>query len=51
VPVSELVPLRQRVFVRTETALAVFANAPRVAARLFRKDVDALIDQDPSPRG
>ena len=51
VPVGELVPLRQRVFVRTETALAVFANAPRVAARRFRKDVDTLIDQDPSPRG
>jgi antitoxin (DNA-binding transcriptional repressor) of toxin-antitoxin stability system len=51
VPVGELIPLRQRMFVSTETALAVFAGAPRVAAGRFRKDIDALIDQDPTPRG
>ena len=51
VPVAELVPLRQRVFVAAEAALAAFAVAPRVAARRFRRDVDALIDQDPTPRG
>ena len=51
VPVGELIPLRQRMFVPTETVAAVFAGAPRVARGRFRKDVDALIDQDPTPRG
>jgi antitoxin (DNA-binding transcriptional repressor) of toxin-antitoxin stability system len=51
VPVGELVPLRQRVFVPADAVLAAFGGAPRVAARRFRKDVDAVIDQDPTPRG
>ena len=51
VPVGELIPLRQRVFVPVEAALAAFAGAPRVARERFRKDVDALINQDPTPRG
>ena len=51
VPVGELIPLRQRVFVPAETALAAFARAPRVAIGRFRRDVDAVIDQDPTPRG
>jgi hypothetical protein len=32
-----LIPLRRRVFVPTEAALAAFAGAPRVALRRFRK--------------
>lgn len=51
VPVGELIPLRQRVFVQTEAAVATFAGAPRVAPGRFRKDVDAVVDQDPTPRG
>jgi antitoxin (DNA-binding transcriptional repressor) of toxin-antitoxin stability system len=51
VPVGELIPLRQRVFVPTDSALAVFAGAPRIARARFRKDVDSVIDQDPTPRG
>jgi antitoxin (DNA-binding transcriptional repressor) of toxin-antitoxin stability system len=51
VPVGELIPLRQRVFVPTEAVLAAFAGAPGVRSRRFRKDVDALIDQDATPRG
>jgi antitoxin (DNA-binding transcriptional repressor) of toxin-antitoxin stability system len=51
VPVGELIPLRQRLFVPAEAALAAFAGSPRVAFRRFRKDIDALIDQDPTPRG
>lgn len=51
VPVGELIPLRQRVFVPTDAVLAAFAGAPRVALGRFRNDVDALIDQDPTPRG
>ena len=51
VPVGELIPLRQRMFVPTEAALAAFAGAPRVTPARFRKDIDALVDQDPTPRG
>jgi hypothetical protein len=51
VPGGELIPLRQRVFVPTEAALWSFAGAPRVSPGRFRKDVDALIDQAPTPRG
>jgi antitoxin (DNA-binding transcriptional repressor) of toxin-antitoxin stability system len=51
VPVGELTPLRQRVFVPTDAVLSAFAGAPRLALGRFRKDVDALIDQDPTPRG
>ena len=51
VPVGELTPVRQRMFVPAEAALAALAGAPRVAPRRFRKDVDAVIDEDPTPRG
>jgi antitoxin (DNA-binding transcriptional repressor) of toxin-antitoxin stability system len=51
VPVGELIPLRQRLFVPVEAATEAFAGAPRVARARFRKDVDAFIDQDPRPRG
>ena len=50
VAVGELIPLRQRLFVPAEAALAAFAGAPRVAFRRFRKDLDALVEQDPTPR-
>jgi antitoxin (DNA-binding transcriptional repressor) of toxin-antitoxin stability system len=50
VPVGELTPVRQRRFVATEAVLASFAGAPRITRRRFRKDVDAVIDQDPTPR-
>jgi hypothetical protein len=45
------VPLRQRVFVPADAVLAAFSGAPRIAPRRFRKDVDAVIDQDPIHRG
>lgn len=51
VPVGELIPVRQRVFVPAEAAAAAFAGAPRIARARFRKDVDAMVDQDPTPRG
>jgi antitoxin (DNA-binding transcriptional repressor) of toxin-antitoxin stability system len=50
VPVGELTPLRQRMFVSVESALAAFARAPRVSVKRFRKDIDAVIAQDPTPR-
>lgn len=51
VPVGELIPVRDRTFVRAERAIAAFAGAPRVNLKQFRNDVDALVSQTPSPRG
>ncbi len=51
VPVGELTPLRQRQFVAADAAVAVFAGAPAVEPDRFRADLDALIDQNPAPRG
>ena len=51
VPVGELIPLRQRMFVAAEAAIAAFAGSPRVEIKRFREDLDAAIDQDPTPRG
>lgn len=50
VPVGELVPLKQRIFVPVDAAVAAFAGAPRIAPKRFRRDIDGVIDQDPSPR-
>lgn len=50
VPVGELTPLRKRQFVAAETAVAMFAGAPTIEQERFRFDVDALLDQDPTPR-
>lgn len=49
VPVGELSPVRPRRFVDAAAALAVFRGAPRIDAGRFRDDVDALLDQDPTP--
>jgi prevent-host-death family protein len=51
VPVGALVPLRQRRFVPADIVLAAFAGAPRMSRVRFRKDLDATIDQDATPRG
>lgn len=50
VPVGELIPVRTRRFVGAEAAAAAFAGAPRIARARFQKDVDAVIDQDATPR-
>jgi antitoxin (DNA-binding transcriptional repressor) of toxin-antitoxin stability system len=51
VPVGELAPLHGRTFVATDAVLEAFAGAPAIAADTFRAEVDALVDQDPTPRG
>ncbi len=51
VPVGELRPVRRRVFVPAKLAIAAFARAPRVDLERLRKDIDAVINQDPAPRG
>jgi prevent-host-death family protein len=49
-PVGELLPIRRRQFVPADVARAVFAGAPQTDADRFRREVDAVVDQDPSPR-
>jgi prevent-host-death family protein len=51
VPVGELVPIKPRVFVPVDTVTAVFRGAPRLGYARVRKDLDARVDQDPTPRG
>lgn len=49
-PVGELTPIRRRQFAARETVLAIFAGAPKVDFKHFRADLDAVVDQDPTPR-
>lgn len=51
VPVGELTPVRPRRFVPAGEVVAAFAGAPAIAPDRFRADVDAHLDQDPTPRG
>jgi len=51
VPVGELLPLRQRVFVTAEAAAAAFKGAPRVDIRRLRKEMDVAVDQNLAARG
>jgi antitoxin (DNA-binding transcriptional repressor) of toxin-antitoxin stability system len=51
VPVGELVPFKPRVFVAADAVAAAFRGAPRVLRGRFRRDLDRVINQSPSPRG
>lgn len=51
VAVGELVPLHARRFVAADAAVAAFADAPPIDREQFLADVDAALDQDPTPRG
>lgn len=51
VPVGELTPLRRHRFVPAETAVALFRAAPSMDYERLRHDLDALVDQDITPRG
>jgi len=51
VPVGELAPLRRHRFVRADTAVAIFCQAPPVDHTQFREDLDRVSSQDPTPRG
>lgn len=50
VPVGELTPVRRQRFVDSATFVAAFAGAPKIDYARFRADVDAFLDQDPTPR-
>ena len=50
VPVGELSPLRRHRFVRAEAAVALFRHAPALDAERFRRDLDRVSSQEPTPR-
>lgn len=49
-PVGELIPMRRHRFVRAEAIAEIFANAPAIDANRLRDDLDAVADQDITPR-
>lgn len=51
VPVGELSPLKRDRFVGAAAAVAAFRGAPRVDLDRLRADLDAVADQDLTPRG
>ncbi|MDP1795468.1 MAG: hypothetical protein Q8K63_15120 [Acidimicrobiales bacterium] len=51
VAVGELLPLRRKRFVATEALVEQFRYAPPVDYQQLRSDLDAVTDQDPTPRG
>jgi prevent-host-death family protein len=50
VPVAELTPLRHRRQVSAAALLDAMARIPALDADTLRADLDALADQDPTPR-
>jgi antitoxin (DNA-binding transcriptional repressor) of toxin-antitoxin stability system len=50
-PVGELRPVPRRLYVPATEVSAAFDRAPRLDRGRFRRDLDRLVDQDPSPRG
>jgi prevent-host-death family protein len=51
VPVGELRPVRRRQVIPKDVLLAAFEGAPPIDYEQFRADIDAYVDQDPTPRG
>ena len=52
VPVAELKPIaRRRQFVNTAVLMESLRKLPPIDYEQFRADVDAYVDQDPTPRG
>jgi prevent-host-death family protein len=53
VPVGELRPIdrRRRQFIPKEELVALFEGAAHIDYEQFRADIDAHVDQDPTPRG
>ena len=50
VPVAELSPIRRRRFVPRAVIAESARSAPRIDYERFRADLDAVVDQDPTPR-
>jgi prevent-host-death family protein len=50
VPIARLVPYERRVSVPTKELLESAAHLGDIDFARFRADIDALVDQDPTPR-
>jgi prevent-host-death family protein len=50
VPVGELRPVGRPRFVSTAVLQAAMAGAPKIDYKRLREDIDAYVDQDPTPR-
>jgi antitoxin (DNA-binding transcriptional repressor) of toxin-antitoxin stability system len=50
VPIGELRPVGHRRFVSAVSAVAAFAGASPIDSVRFRREVDAALDQEPTPR-
>ena len=50
VPVGRLTPVGRRTFVPTSELIEAFGHLPPIDGKRFRADIDAYIDQDPTPR-
>ena len=50
VPVGELRPVGRRQFVRTDVLQAALRGVGPMDPKQFREDIDAYVDQDPTPR-
>ena len=51
IPVGELRPYRRRRFVPLDVAVTALGGVPPIDPERFRADVDAVLDQDTTPRG
>jgi prevent-host-death family protein len=49
-PVGELRPYKRRQFVPTRQLIAAFQNVPGIDYEELRADLDAVVDQNPTPR-
>jgi prevent-host-death family protein len=50
VPIGRLTPVARRTFVPTSELKEAAAHWAPIDARQFREDINACIDQDPTPR-
>jgi antitoxin (DNA-binding transcriptional repressor) of toxin-antitoxin stability system len=50
VPVGEITPIKPRAFVPIEELKRIFSGQPRIDYQQFKRDIDAYLDQDPTPR-
>ena len=50
VPVGELRPIGRRQFVSRDVVKEAFKGVGYIDPKQFREDIDAYVDQDPTPR-
>lgn len=50
VPVAELRPILPRTFVPVDLLRESLRGVPPIDFKRFRRDVDSILDQDPTPR-